>query len=199
MQSADNIKKLIREFAVSDNERSFEAFFNHYYPRLFRFALFILNSELLAEEAVSDIFLKVWKSRSRLPDIDNIDYYLFTSVRNQSLSYLKQRNIEKLQVIEFDDFSLIHKIHPESELLDRELIEKVNAAVEKLPPKCQLIFRLSRDEGFKYEEIAEILELSKSTVKNQMTKALKKIKEELSSYFNDLDDKKYRFLMSILF
>ncbi|MCK5369707.1 MAG: hypothetical protein KAQ62_14200, partial [Cyclobacteriaceae bacterium] len=68
---------------------------------------------------------------------------------------------------------------------------------QKLPPKCQTIFLLSRDEGFKYDEVAQILEISKSTVKNQMTIALKKIKEEFASYFGESDDKNYNFLMSL--
>ncbi len=195
----EKIKKLVYDFAKNDNQKSFADFFNHYYPRLLGFSASIVRSEILAEEVVSDVFVKVWNNRLRILEVDNLDFYLFTSVRNQSLSYLKKRRIEYTDIGNINDMSFINKIHPESELLDQELLDKVNKAIDKLPPKCQMIFKLSRDEGFKYQEVAELLELSKSTVKNQMTLALKKIKEELSDYFNDPDERKYRFLMSLLF
>lgn len=190
-------KKLIGVFPVKDDQKAFRVFFKHYYPRLLRFALFILKSDVLAEEVVSDVFVKVWKNWKRVLEIDNIDSYMFTSVRNQSLSYLKMRNLELLPLNQSVKSFLINKTHPESELLSKELIIKVEEAVQKLPPKCQMIFRLSRDEGFTYDEVARILNISKSTVKNQMTIALKKIKLELSSYFGVDKDKNYKFLMSI--
>ncbi len=190
-------KRLIGVSPIIDEQKAFRDFFNHYYPRLLRFALFILKSDVLAEEVVSDVFVKVWKNWKRILDIDNLDSYMFTSVRNQSLSYLKMRNLELLPLNQSVESSLINKTHPESELLDKELIIKVEEAIQKLPPKCQMIFRLSRDEGFKYDEVAQILNISKSTVKNQMAIALKKIKIELSSYFGVEGNKNYKFLISL--
>ncbi len=192
-----DIKTFIREFAIHDDQKSFGKFFNHFYPKLLRFALFTVKSETLAEEVVSDVFVKIWERRKRVIEIDNIDFYLFTSVRNQSLTYLKRNKHVILPLEQVSEFTLISKSHPENELLDKELILKVEEAIQKLPSKCQMIFRLSRDDGFKYEEVAKILNISKSTVKNQMTIALKKIKEDLSTYFDEATDQKYKFLLSI--
>jgi RNA polymerase sigma-70 factor (ECF subfamily) len=195
----ETIKKLVSDFAENNNQKSFSDFFNHYYPKLLRFSYYILGSELMAEEAVSDVFVKVWKNRSRIIEVDNLDFYLFTAVRNQSLSYLKKRGIDFTGISDSGAFSFIDRVNPESELLDRELLDKVNDAIHSLPAQCQLIFKLSRDEGFKYAEVAQILGISKSTVKNQMTLALKKIRASLADYFNHPDEPKYPFLMSLLF
>jgi len=175
--------KSIGIFSINDDQETFRNFFNNLYPRLLRFAFFMLKSNLFAEDVVSDVFVKVWKNRGHIFELDNIEAYMFTSVRNQSLSYLKKRNIRLMPLNPSVESSLISKTNPESELLDKELIIKVEEAINKLPPKCQMIFRLSRDEGLKYDDVAQILKISKSTVKNQMTIALKKIKKELSSYF----------------
>lgn len=192
-------EKLIYEFAKQDNQKSFTEFFKIYYSRLLRFALYMVRSELLAEEIVSDVFVKVWKNRIRLVEIENVSSYLFRSVRNQSLSCLKKRKVEFEPFGDNIEQSYINTAHPENELIGKELFEKANTAINNLPPKCKLIFKLCRDDGFNYEEVAEILDVSKSTVKNQMTIALKKIRKELSSYFSSPEDQKYNFLMSILF
>jgi RNA polymerase sigma-70 factor (family 1) len=191
-------QKLIYEFAKHDNQKSFTEFFNIYYSRLHRFAINIVKSELLAEEIVLDVFVKVWKNRIRIVEIENVSSYLFRSVRNQSLSCLKKRKVEFEPFGDNIELSYINTAHPENELIDKELFEKANTAINKLPPKCKLIFTLCRDDGFNYEEVADILEVSKSTVKNQMTIALKKIRKELSTYFSSPEDQKYNFLMSIL-
>jgi RNA polymerase sigma factor (sigma-70 family) len=102
----------------------------------------------MAEEAVSDVFVKVWKNRSRIVEVDNLDLYLFTAVRNQSLSYLKKRRSEFAAISDPGVCSFIDRVNPETELLHKELLEKVNDAVHSLPAQCQLIFKLSRDEGF---------------------------------------------------
>ncbi len=183
-----DVRRLVIEFSINDDQRAFAKFFDHFYPRLLNFAFFIVKSGILAEEVVSDVFVKIWKNRNRILEVDNINTYMFTSVRNQSYSYLKK---QKLDVVPFDklpEYSFINKSNPESELLDKELILKMQEAIQKLPPKCQMIFHLSRDEGFTYEEVAKILEISKSTVKNQMTIALKKIKEDFASYFEKNND-----------
>ena len=143
-----DIRRLISDFAINDDQKAFGKFFNHFYPRLLRFALFTLKSDVLAEEVVSDIFVKVWKNRKRILEVDNIDTYMFTSVRNQSFSYIKKRNLEIVPLNQLPEYTFISKTNPESELLDKELILKMEEAVQKLPPKCQTIFLLSRDEGF---------------------------------------------------
>ncbi|NJN25164.1 MAG: RNA polymerase sigma-70 factor [Cyclobacteriaceae bacterium] len=180
-----DVKVVVENFARYDDQAAFRQFYMHYYAKLFRFSLYYVRHEVIAEEVIADVFVKIWNNRIRMLEIDNLDIYLFTSVKNQSLSYLKRKNMLLAKLEKYDSIALINRYNPERELIGNELIEKVNQAINLLPPKCQVIFKLSRDEGFKYDEIADILGLSKSTVKNQMTSALAKIKDELSSYFED--------------
>lgn len=187
--------------STQDDERTFKKFFNLYYPGLFRFALYMVKSDLLAEEIVSDIFVKIWKNRCHLPAIQRMDYYLIRSVKNQALNYLRQNSIPFEQIEKVPESSLMSTLDPEKVLLHGELKLKVRKAVEQLPTRCRLVFELARDSGLKQEEIASLLNISKKTVKNQMTVALRKIRETLSAYIDIqsiLDRSKILLFISLL-
>ncbi len=197
----DNMRNYFDAFANHDDQKAFRGFFDFYYPKLFRFALYLMKSEMLAEEVVSDVFIKVWNNRKRLVIIERMDFYLFRSVKNQALNYLRKKSTEFEQIDEIPESSLMTPIDPEKELLQKELKVKVDEAIGQLPPKCRLIFEMTRDNGLQYHEVADILDISKSTVKNQMTIALKKIRNNLTNY---IDVKDYAlgsmaFLMFLFF
>lgn len=155
------------------DEDALEALFERYFNRLCRFAFQFLKSTDLCEEVVSDIFLNVWLKRESINITSSVPSYLYISVRNQSLTYLKKnkQNFEELGSAEIEE-----KISNEtpSNLFDyEELVTEVESVLQKLPPKRQLIFRMNRFDGLKYKEIAEILNISVNTVQNQMVEAVK--------------------------
>ena len=138
----------------------------------------------MAKEAVADVFIKIWKNRHKLAEVKKMDYYMFQAVRNQSLTYIDKtdKGLEGLDSL--PESSLVHYRNPENMLLDQELMDGLEKSIANLPAKCRTIFRMSREDGFKFNEIAGILKISESTVKNQVTIALKKLKSDLADYFD---------------
>lgn len=176
MDNSLYVEDLKKRIALFDDQQAYKELFMILYPSLQQFSFSILRSKQLAEEAVSDVFIKIWEKRSTIDSILNLKFYLFTSVRNVSLNYLKKQ--KGLQKLNSDDYWVeLHSVYfdPEQLMLTAEMISKVMEAINSLPPRCKLIFKLVKEEGLRYREVAELLELSPKTVENQMTLALRKI------------------------
>ena len=123
------------------------------------------------------MFFSVWQSRKRLKEIDNIDTYLYISVRNESFRYqarnkdLNRASLnELLPLMEEEDEG-----SPEEHLELKEMREMLDKAIDELPEKCRLVFLMSREEGLKTKEIAEILSVQESTVRVQMKIAIENL------------------------
>ncbi len=162
-------------------EYAFDFFFNFYYPGLVVYSqkMFSLQEDD-ARNLVQDVFLKFWNERETLSVRVSVRAYLFTSVKNKCLDFLKQskRKPENNELSETGD---IGDDNFETFVLS-ELEALLSAGLEKLPERCREIFELSRFEGLKNREIASRLNLSEKTVENQMTKALRILKTELRDY-----------------
>jgi len=168
------------QIAESDDEWAFGELFRLYYPRLLSFAEAMLNSREPAEETVEDVFLKLWENRKVLPAINNLTYYLLVSVKHQALDYLDK--MKRHSVISFEDISFdIGEMepNPETTFISTESIRIIQAAINTLPPRCKLIFHLIKEDGLKYREAADLLNVSVKTVETQMSLALRKVGEAL--------------------
>lgn len=171
-----------------DREAHFEKIYRAYFKRLYAYAKVIVDSQSLAKDIVSDLFYGLWKNKTNLQEIDDIEVYLFVSVRNQSLQVLKKSNL--IQTSEAMDAKLesIDYINPEELLLEKELLAVLEKIILELPEQCQLIFRLFREQGLKNAEIAEELGISVVTVKSQKRKAQIKLKAGILRYYHDNED-----------
>jgi RNA polymerase sigma-70 factor (ECF subfamily) len=123
--------------------------------------------------------VKLWHRREELGAILNEKAYLMRSVVNTSLTYIAQNKKQK----ELTEYHLEADGTADRNILQKELEQKIETALEQLPPKCKAIFVLSRFENLKNKEIAATLGVSLKTVENQMGIALKKLRDELKSYF----------------
>lgn len=150
------------------------------------FAKKYLNDIDLAKEIVHEAFLKLWEKRKEMDTSKSVKSYLYTSVYNRSLNYIRDNK-------KFD------KTEGKTELLERaenwdasnqmiaeEIQIKINQTLENLPEKCRKIFMMSRYEELKYKEIAEKLNISIKTVETQMSKALKALRNNLAKYMTIL-------------
>lgn len=171
-----HIELLQQQIALFNNQQAYNELFLHFYPSLQQFAFSFLRSKQLSEEAVSDVFIKIWKKRKSLHTITNLKFYLFTSTRNTALNYLKKQK-GRQNLLPDDYWVELNSVFfdPEQLMITAEMIRKIHEAVQSLPARCRLIFKLIKEEGLKYREVAELLNLSVKTVENQMTLALKKI------------------------
>ncbi len=162
-------------------EYAFDFFFNYYYPGLCVYAqnlIFIAEED--AKDLVQDVFLKFWNNRNKITIHNSVRAYLFTSIKNKCLDYLKKAK-KSLNLNE--DIALVDQADASFETFVLSELEALFAAsLEKLPERCREVFELSRFEGLKNREIAEKLNLSEKTIENQMTKALRILKTELRDY-----------------
>ena len=160
------------------DQGSFEKLFREYFPPLMAFARKILVDEDEAREVVQKVFISLWEKRSEIDVSTSLKSYLFTSVHNRSLNVIRdQKKFSGLEVPE-----VAGEWDVSTQIESMELEEKIMDAIRSLPEKCREVFQLSRFDGLKYSEIAKHLDISVKTVENQMSKALKILREKLLKY-----------------
>jgi RNA polymerase sigma-70 factor (ECF subfamily) len=167
------------------DEHAFQSLFRKYYSAMCHFACQFLNDRELAEEVVQDMFVKIWEKRAVLNIETSVKHYFFRSVRNHCLNQIQHDKIKQQyanKVIE----SSHHEIATEQYFLEVDLMNRIEKSIDSLPPKRKEIFRLSREQGMKYKEIAETLNISVKTVEAQMGLALKYLREDLKEFSNHL-------------
>jgi RNA polymerase sigma-70 factor (family 1) len=168
---------------AADDETALKVVYDMYSTKLFQLAFAIVHSKEMAEEVVVDVFIKVWKKRVQLSRIENFTYYLYVMTKNSSRDYLRKYGNKKN--INLDELSLpFYRVDatPEDLMITEEFIQQINKAINDLPAKCRLIFRLVKEDGLKYREVAELLHLNRKTVENQVGIALKKIHSAINLY-----------------
>lgn len=145
--------------------------------RLNHFARAITRSTEIAEEIVEDVFVKLWTNRARIGEVENLTVYLYVATKNQALNAVSQKARSLIQA-PFDDLDIESNYltnDPYNDLVTAEIMKKMQEAVDNLPPRCKIIFKLVREDGLKHREVAEVLNISINTVDVQMAIAIKKI------------------------
>ncbi len=174
---------LWKRVSIDDDGKAFECLFYLINKSLIKFCKMYVHQNEVAEELVSEVFVQCWINRKKLLDIENIATYLFVAVKNRSLNHTKKfSQIHLVQIEDTNEAKFINTYNPQQELEKKELIFKIEQAVETLPQQCRIVFRLIKEDGLKYKEVAEILELSPRTVQTQLFRAVKKLTIVLSDY-----------------
>ena len=196
----EELRRLIQLMEKNDG-RAFEDFFNLLYPRFFRYAFLYLKSDVLCEELVSDVFVKLWNVRHKLNKVKQLEFYLFRAVKNQVLTYIKRNAKHSIGIAEYHQSDLVEYNSPENLLIASELAEKIEEIISNLPDRCETIFRMVREDGLSYKQVAVLLDISSKTVENQMNTALKKIRKAIEAYFakENIDSKGMIFSVFHLF
>ena len=181
---SSNTDDQILELLGRDSEKAMELIFRHYYSFLCIAIAKILPDTHVAEDLAQDVFFDVWKKRDSLNINISLKAYLRRAAINKTLNYIRDRKIrwddeDKILMMESDTVSITEKLEGE------DLKKVVDAAIDKLPERCRLVFSLSRFEEMTYQEIASHLGISIKTVENQMTKALKLLKDDISPYLKE--------------
>ncbi len=181
--TAHDIDRLKYSVAYARDENAYKQLFIFFHPQLFRFACHITADRELSEEIVSDVMMRIWEMETRLIDVENLRLYLFRAIKNASLTHLNTRKIDFVEM-ENSLFNLATSNTPEQGLLNLELKDRIERAIQSLPPKCQCVFRLIKEEGFSYKHTSSILGISPNTIENHMALAFKKISHYLYGYLN---------------
>lgn len=182
-------KKII-EAIIKGDERVFEQVFREYFIRLFNYACQYIIDREIARDMVQETFMKLWENRTGLDPEGSLISMLFRITHNNSLNYLKHLNVHKKYSESVRKNLMNYRLNyaalkdeTSEMIIYRELQEKVNKAIEQLPPKCKEIFVLSRSKELKHKEIAKQLNISVKTVENQITEALRRIRLYLHKEF----------------
>ena len=156
--------------------------FRQYFTGLCAFARKYIHDFDASKEIVHDVFINFWNKRETIDPNKSVKSYLFTSVHNRCLNYIRDRK-------KFDDDATERELmdyrsgnDAAEMLMGKELETRIENALETLPEKCREVFKMNRFEGLKYKEIAEILNISIKTVETQMSKGLKLMREALADY-----------------
>ena len=167
---------------IRGREEGIDFFFQQYYAQLCYFAGTLLNDDCLAQEITSDAFTKLWQSRQTLATEGSIKAWLYSTVRNASIDHL--RKVKRLRVSESGlqsattiEQSVLHTI------IESETIDHIIGTIGQLPPQCRRIFRLFYLHGKSYNEIAQELNLSPQTVRNQKQRAAKLLRKMILPLF----------------
>jgi len=171
----------IQQGINAGNEQCLAELYRLFSKRLHHFARVITRSPEVAEEIVEDVFVKLWSNRHRINEVENLTVYLYVAVKNRSLNAISQKAKELIRA-PFDDLDIETGqvvSDPYNLLVTAEMMKRMQQAVDNLPPRCKMIFKLVREDGLKHREVAEILNISSNTVDVQMAIAIKKICTEL--------------------
>jgi RNA polymerase sigma-70 factor (ECF subfamily) len=164
------------------NESAFEELFKSHFKKLFAYALTIVRNEMAAEEIVQNVFYKIWEKHGLVEIQTSVSAYLYRSVYNDSLNYLKHEKVKASYQAHIATRSKDVVDNAASKAQLSELQEKLNSALSELPEQCRTIFQMSRFEELKYHEIAERMGLSVKTIESQMGKALRILRIKLADY-----------------
>ncbi|WP_246146971.1 RNA polymerase sigma-70 factor [Seonamhaeicola marinus] len=176
---------------VKGDELAHEALFRLYYGKLLHISKGYLGNVEDAEGVVQNVFLKVWEKKDNFGKVKNISNYLHTITKNACLDFLRHRKVRNT----FSDNYYKEKIAIQSQfieneaassIIESELEERINQAINSLPEKCKKVFIKSRFEGLKHAEIADTLQISKRTVENHISNALQHMRLHLKEYISIL-------------
>lgn len=177
---SDQIIQWVCEMALTDSQAAFRFIYLHYYQKIIRFIRLYISSAEETEEIVSDTFLAVWQNRKNLEEIVSFNAYVYKIAYNKIVSYYRKQSKDKQELdITYVDLFLCTNTTPEEELITKENLDLLNRAINSLPDKCKLAFKLVREDKLKYKDVAEILNISVKTVEAHLATATRKLRETL--------------------
>jgi RNA polymerase sigma-70 factor, ECF subfamily len=182
MESELHDSNLQKDQRIALDEKSFEKLFNEYAAVLCKYSIRFVRDTDLAEDIVKEVFITLWEKRNSISIQLSLKSYLYASVKNRSIDYLRSR-IAKIR-FEKDELlnDLTEPVDFSSALEEKEFSEMITKAVEQLPEMCRIVFSMRRFGDFTNKQISEELNISVKTVENHISKAIKKLRPILANY-----------------
>ena len=168
------------EALISGDEKVFEELFIAYFSKVRVFINGIIKSEDDAEELAQDIFVKIWTTKENIDSNKSISSFIYVMARNAAFNYLKHKVVERNYMESFDTTDYI--VTPEENFFATEKALLLEMHINKMPIQRKKIYKLSREEDMNNGEIAEMLGVSKKTVENQLSLALKDLRNAVNLF-----------------
>lgn len=172
-------KELLALLALG-SEEALKIIYQKYWQRLFLSAYNVLKDKEACEDILQEIFIRLWQKRESSNITTSLSAYLFTATRYQVFHYIKKSAGRPELFEDLEERFLTDA--PDIPLYVKDLQERINTAVERLPEKCRHIYKLSREHHLSYKAIADHLQISPKTVENQLSIALKKLRDALGDF-----------------
>ena len=182
LNSSFDENKLLHELSQG-SELAFTELYNRYKNLVYGTALKITKSKVLAEEAVQDVFLKIWQNQEKAAEITNFENYLFIISRNHIFDMIKKIARETNLASDIT-YKNIASDDTDTAIKDDQYNVILNQIIEQLPPQQQKIYKMAKMEGLSHQKIGENLGISTETVKKHMAQALKFVRFKISPYMN---------------
>lgn len=173
--------KVLLESLRQGKKSALQTIFELHHAEVCRTIYKLIPDAALMEDLAQEVFIRFWEKREHIEITESIGGYLHRMAINEALAYLRRRRY-------FEDISeaaylpVAESEHSEAEILHKDLSARLQTALESLPPRCRVVFQLSRFEELSYREIAAQMDISIKTVENQMGKALRFLREQLSEF-----------------
>jgi len=174
---------LWKRFCQESDKKAFEILFYRFNESLIKFCSAYIHDQEAAEEIVSDVFVNCWLNRQQLILVNNPKTYLFVAVKNRAFNYIKKYSSIKIVSLEHtDNLAFIDMADPNRQMERKELFFKMDQLIHMLPQQSRLVFKLIKEDGLKYKEVAELLCISPRTVQTHLSRAMKKLSDFLQGH-----------------
>lgn len=161
-------------------ESLFESLVQAHEAKLVRLAQRVIKSETQSRDIIQNVFLKAWEHRATIHEVHNMEAWLYRITKNELIDFLRKAAADDRLRMKLWN-SMQQSTQQTEELIDaKESYSIIHMAVNQLPPQRRMVYKLNRDNGLSYQEIAEELSISRHTVKNQLSLALQSIHRFLS-------------------
>lgn len=167
------------ELFQSGQMQAYEEVYRRYWSLLYIAACKILREEDEAKDIVQEVFLSFLHKGPALQLTTSLSAYLYTAVRYKVLDRIKHLQVKETYFASLASYAEAAQLLTDDRLLEKELVEKMEAAIRQLPDKMRVVFELSRQESLSHKEIAHLLQISDKTVKKQIANALKVLRIKL--------------------
>jgi len=174
-----NSEQHIIERIYSGDRSAFSYIYKEYFNALCTYALNYFEDKEDVKNIVQDVIISLWENRSKAKEIKTLRSYLFGSVHNQCLNYLKHKRVVEKHQAEISFTLLELSLKTVDYLESSEEVNGILQTIESLPEQTRNVFKMKRFEELSYKEIAEKLGISDRTVDTHMTKAMRLLKEKL--------------------
>jgi RNA polymerase sigma-70 factor (ECF subfamily) len=178
----DKQDALLVEKIRKDDKLAFSILFTRYYSDLVRFSSAMTCDKAAAEEIVQELFIRFWENRKDLSSIQSIKSYFLRSVQNRSIDWLRHESIKNSYLAMLMQHPAVIHNDTENYLLFSDLESKMQAALEKIPEEYAVVFRKSRLESLKYEEIAKSMGISVRSVEERISRAVRLLRLQLRDF-----------------
>lgn len=174
-----NDHQMLQELSAK-NQSVFDELYKRHYKRLFILSFKYVKDTSIAEEVVHDVFMKLWNRGGYIKITHSLNSYLSKAIINTSINMLKREKLQTINLTKYENDQICFLEEDEDgEILEKKLL-MIESAINQLPTQCKKVLILSKFQKLKQQDIANELKISIKTVKNHLTYAYKKIKENIN-------------------